>query len=74
MTSIIDAESSPEYPEWLALAGWQWQFQDPRSKFQKIGPLQTWMERECCRTMVTHLFLGFELECYMPHEYSMIYW
>ena len=38
------------------------------------GPLSTWIEMECCLELLQHLLLGFELECYLPYEFCMIYW
>lgn len=38
------------------------------------GPLSTWVEMECCSELLSHLLLGFELECYLPYEYCTLYW
>ena len=36
--------------------------------------MATWVEGEACKTMVSHLMLGFPLDLYQPHEFRAIYW
>jgi len=38
------------------------------------GPLSTWVEMQCCHELLQHLLLGFELDCYLPCEFCMLYW
>ena len=33
-----------------------------------------WVEKECCQELLQHLLLGFELDCYLPNEFCMLYW
>lgn len=38
------------------------------------GPLMSWIEQECCLSMIMHLLLGCELELYNENELLMVFW
>ena len=49
-------------------------FWGERCKWCLQGPLSVWVEKECCQELLQHLLLGFELYCYLPNEFCMLYW
>jgi len=47
---------------------------ESQTRLDLQGPLSTWVELQCCQEMLQHLLLGFELDCYLPYEFCMLYW
>lgn len=38
------------------------------------SPLMTWIELECCSSMILHLLLGCELDLYNNNQLLMVFW